>query len=92
MNNQEAIKVLSNFDMQVSAKADGAYQSAMGKMACDRAIWALEKQIAKKPVKHDNCENKCASYRCPNCFELVSGKYCEECGQHLKWEESENGN
>lgn len=56
------------------------------------AIKALERRMPKKPVKHDNCGNKCASERCPNCFKIVSGKYCENCGQHLKWEESENGN
>lgn len=42
-----------------------------------------EKQKPKQPVKHDNCGNKCASERCPNCFEIVNGKYCEECGQAI---------
>lgn len=46
---------------------------------------AMEKQKAKNPVKHDNCGNRCASYRCPDCFEIVSGKYCENCGQALDW-------
>lgn len=42
------------------------------------------KQIPVKPVQHDNCGNKCVSYRCPKCFEIVFDKpYCEECGQKL---------
>ena len=36
------IEVLKDFDKQVTAKADGAYQSTIGKMACDTAIKALE--------------------------------------------------
>lgn len=42
MNENEAIEVLKDFDKQVTAKADGAYQSTVGKMACDTAIKALE--------------------------------------------------
>lgn len=41
MNYNEAIEVLNNFDMQVSAKANGAYQSAIGGMACKIAVKAL---------------------------------------------------
>lgn len=42
MTENEAIKVLKDFDAQVTAKADGAYQTNIGKMACDAAIKALE--------------------------------------------------
>lgn len=42
MKMNEAIEVLSDFDKQVSAKADGAYQSTIGEMACKVAINALE--------------------------------------------------
>lgn len=42
VNENEAIEVLKDFDKQVTAKADGAYQSTVGKMACDTAIKALE--------------------------------------------------
>ena len=49
MTGQEAIWVLKDFDKQVTVKADGAYQSTIGEMACEIAISALEKQIAKKP-------------------------------------------
>lgn len=44
---------------------------------------ARERRIARKPTKFDNCGNKSASIRCPNCFEIVSGKYCENCGQAI---------
>ena len=56
MDNQSAIQILKDFDSQVSVKADGAYQTTVGKMACDLAVAALEKQIPKKiiikPVKN----------------------------------------
>lgn len=42
MTEKEAMLVLKDFDNQVSVKADGAYQSTIGKMACDAAISALE--------------------------------------------------
>lgn len=42
MNENEAIEVLKDFDKQVTAKADGAYQSTIGEKACDVAIKALE--------------------------------------------------
>ncbi len=42
MTENEAIEVLNNFDMQVSAKADGAYQSTIGKNACRVAVDALK--------------------------------------------------
>lgn len=42
MKEQEVIEVLSDFNKQVSAKADGAYQSTIGEMACNMAIKALE--------------------------------------------------
>lgn len=41
MTENEAIEVLNNFDMQVSAKADGAYQTTIGEMACKVAVKAL---------------------------------------------------
>lgn len=42
MDYKEAIEILKDFDSQVSAKADGAYQSTIGKMACDIAISAIQ--------------------------------------------------
>lgn len=42
MTEQEAIWVLKDFDKQVTVKANGAYQSTVGEMACKVAITALE--------------------------------------------------
>ena len=49
------------------------------------AIQALEKQIAKKPLKG-------GLYSCPNCETLLpygafepKGAYCKYCGQKLDW-------
>lgn len=55
MEIKEAIEVLRDFNKQVSAKADGAYQSAIGEMACNVAIKALEK--AEKYRWHDLRKN-----------------------------------
>lgn len=43
MTESEAIEVLKDFGKQVSVKADGAYQSTIGKKACDVAIRSLKK-------------------------------------------------
>lgn len=42
MKENEAIEVLSDFNKQVTAKADGAYQTNNGEMACKVAVKALE--------------------------------------------------
>ena len=44
--------------------------------ALEIAINAVEKQI---PQNVKNC-------RCPKCNRLVALKYCERCGQRLRWE------
>lgn len=43
MTENEALEVLKDFGKQVSVKADGAYQSTIGKKACDVAIRSLKK-------------------------------------------------
>lgn len=87
MNNQQAIEVLSDFDKQVAAKADGVYQANIGKMACDLAIVALKKQIPKKPEqgepynwidsvrvgrRYKNVKKTSYSHACPNCGGTVA--------------------
>ena len=42
MTPEEAIKILDDFEKQAKAKADGAYQTNVGKMACDMAIEAIK--------------------------------------------------
>lgn len=87
MNNQQAIEVLSDFDKQASAKADGAYQSTIGKMACDLAIVALKKQIPLKAIAHHGTNRA----DCPVCSTTVRGikepfgDWCSKCGQALDW-------
>lgn len=52
----------------------------------DVAIWALEKQIPKKPIKDDD------NMACPICGAIVGmSPYCDECGQALDWSELEKG-
>lgn len=88
MDNQQAIEILKDFGSQVSAKADGAHQSTVGKMACDLAVAALEKQIQKKPILDTIYHQQ---YYCPNCEDFLTRKnedkphHCK-CGQAIDWD------
>lgn len=55
-------------------------RDAMQLMEEDVAIWALEKQIPKKPIKEDD------NVVCPMCGTIIGmSPYCAECGQALDW-------
>lgn len=55
-------------------------RDAMQLMEEDVAIWALEKQIPKKPIKDDN------NMVCPMCGAIIGmSPYCAKCGQALDW-------
>lgn len=85
MTEKEAIEVLKDFDSQVSAKADGAYQSTIGKMACDTAINALEeiqqyraigtveelREAKQRQVPKKPTEDVYHHKCCPNCDWVV---------------------
>lgn len=58
--------------------------------ALDMAIQALEKQIAKKPIKSDvQAIRYVNTYYCPVCQLGITGtniaKWCYHCGQKLDW-------
>ena len=58
------------------------------------AIEALEKQIAKKPVKSENQVVRYVNtYYCPTCELGITGtniaKWCYHCGQKLDWSDEE---
>lgn len=89
VNENEAIEVLKDFDKQVTAKADGAYQSTVGKMACDVAIKALEEvqqyralgtleecraaREKQMPKRPKEYEDK--YYGCPTCGNVLLHKW-----------------
>lgn len=53
-------------------------RDAMQLMEEDAAIWALEKQIPKKPIKDND------NMVCPMCGTIIGmSPYCAECGQAL---------
>lgn len=94
MDKQKAIEVLKNFDMQVCAKADGVYQTNIGKETCNIAISAIEKQIPKIPnLEGDGYADGELVYDtwiCPYCeehYEVDYDKYdfCPNCGQAIDW-------
>lgn len=72
MDYKEAIEILKDFDSQVSAKADGAYQSTIGKMACDIAISAMQELEMYK-------DNKLCLIP-----ENVYGKQCDELDEYKR--------
>ena len=61
------------------------------------AIWAIEKQIPKKPTPIDyekyidvvdNAGFLRGAYWCPSCKHVVkSGTFCNNCGQRFDWSE-----
>ena len=58
--------------------------------AIDMAIQALEKQIAKKPIKSENQVVRYVNtYYCPTCELGITGtniaKWCYHCGQKIDW-------
>lgn len=58
--------------------------------ALDIAIQALEKQVAKKPIKSDvKAIRYVNTYYCPVCQLGITGtniaKWCYHCGQKLDW-------
>lgn len=58
------------------------------KKALDVADDALNKQVAKKPVKIDDNLDLCPACMCGFGVKIVDN-YCSYCGQKLKWEEEE---
>lgn len=66
MKENEAIEVLKDFGKQVTAKADGAYQTDVGKMACDTAIKALEEvqQYRKNGITVENAVDDMCNLIC----------------------------
>lgn len=55
-------------------------RDTMQLMEEDVAIWALEKQIPKKPIKDDD------NMVCPMCGTIIGmSPYCAKCGQALDW-------
>lgn len=86
MTENEAIEVLNNFDMQVSAKADGAYQSTIGEMACKVAVKVLaEIQQYRAIGTIEECQEARERQRAKK-----PGHFHKKYGKH-KWRRMENG-
>ena len=98
MTPEEAIEILGDFGKQVKAKADGAYQTNVGKMACDMAIEAIkEVQRYREIGTVEECREavdkqkpkKCVNDFCPDHTHYK----CPSCGkiQKTKYGDSEFG-
>ena len=91
MTYEEAIKNINALNAVCGQK--GLYEAEF-ESALELAIYALEKQIPKKPI----FEREQTSLfgvddvpYCPNCkCSIPEVSYCEECGQAIDWEVSED--
>lgn len=94
MTNEEAIKTIELAIAEVEWNYPMNYA-----IAFETAIYAIEKQIPKKPIPHIVNAEKIkignvywgkgtTIYYCPNCKDFISRMYtyCHKCGQKLLWE------
>ena len=98
MTNEEASKMLKQWNDDLLP-----YEDEKEGIECHNiAIFALERQIPKKPTPHivqpveapiqignGRWQKRTTVYKCPNCKEWVSKtyKHCPDCGQALDWGE-----
>lgn len=53
--------------------------------AIDVAVWALGKQIQKKPNEEQKDSVEASIPRCPCCYSMFIERYCAKCGQAIDW-------
>ena len=86
MTANEAIKML---EIQKPAYGCKEYQKPL-MYAYEMAIKALEKQIPKKPISYDDCEQFVIRCTCGKCTDTrFFHGYCTWCGQKLDWSDEE---
>ena len=101
VNENEAIEVLKDFDKQVTAKADGAYQSTIGKMACDTAIRALEEvqqywqigtvEVCRAAVEKQNVNKELESHDEKHILECCISLMQEMVNEFAEWYRWQHG-
>ena len=82
-------KICDNCDLCYMQGTTGEHREAI-----DIAIQALEKQIAKKPIKSENQVVRYVNtYYCPTCELGITGtniaKWCYHCGQKIDWSDED---
>ena len=83
MTHEEAIKQLNSIAIYHFDKCTAS--------AIDMAIYALEKQIPKKPTrgKYGHTECACCGWVVESfCGDLEQYPFCPNCGQAIYWEEN----
>ena len=97
MKLQDCIDIIRNCttlacEYHIKNKCDYGYEVRENRFECAKklAINALEKQIAK-PVKELNDRKDLYVASCTVCRYLVyrNQRYCDGCGQKLKWKDGE---
>lgn len=91
MTREEAIEIIKTLPVYRAEMIWGGESDLV--KALNMGIEALEKQIPKEVVYHDNCGNATPyQARCPKCYEAneetfyYSGEsWCPYCGQALDW-------
>ena len=93
MTEQEAIEIITN-----AVQTDSMTEEQDKALAIVQK--AVEKQIAKKPNRwgdgYSDGHLVYDMWECPTCgknyeLEYDEHDYCPNCGQHIDWEECENG-
>lgn len=96
MTPEEAIEILGDFEKQAKAKADGAYQTNVGKMACDMAISALKEiqqyreigtvEEIKSVKKYIDLKRRCGTptNTIDLCAEYITIGTVEECREAIE--------
>lgn len=90
MTNSEAIEKLKNMRlyMQIEDENNDCKFTEDDYKANEMAIQALEKQIPKKPISYDDCEQFVIRCTCGKCTDTrFFHGYCTWCGQKLDFGE-----
>ena len=87
MKNDAVVVLDSRFGTH-PGESDLVYRNR--KMYAELAINSLEKQIPKKPISYDDCEQFVIRCTCGKCTDTrFFHGYCTWCGQKLDWGDEE---
>ena len=90
MKPEEALKYLKDF-IDNEEPQIGAYNTEV----LNKAVYALKKQVPKKPHKiHDMNVNghpyyECVCHDCEYVLDIFKDDFCPNCGQAIDWEDYE---
>jgi hypothetical protein len=54
--------------------------------SCEKDLLADALTLLKEQEAVEPCKDIARNRRCPNCYSILKGKFCHECGQAVKWD------